>query len=686
MKSLRITAAILALAAAAAAQVGTNYAFSQTTGTYSPITGGTILGTATTANTMDDVTYVVPLPFGFLFDGAVQNSLSVQTNGWIGFSGTALGNSYTPLSSTLVTPGIISAVGRDLQGGYLTTGDRLLGGFDITNVSNVGPLQVGDVLVGTGIVAGTTITAINGNTITVNTAFTANSTGTAITGYGPWSEVRYETLGTAPNQIFVVQWSGFRRFGTTLTTNKDVTFNFQIRLHEATGKIEAVYGNCNSGTGTTTTALHHVGLRGPNNTFPANINNRANVKGVNDDWLNSNAGTTNAQGMLFNAAAPANVIPNGLTYSWDLPSGVPATNVTYGAGCYNLPRASFYQQFADAALASAALTGQSMTLSPVGGEYLALWGGGTYVAPSGNAAVLAVGDDGEVTQALSTAFPAPTGSTTDLRVHGNGIITLGSTAQTFPGTNNYTPTAAGFLAAGQTAFWSWHDYNASEAGSGAVKYEEALDGNNDLIAYITWDGVESYSTPTAANPSTLQFQLTLTGSNAGRATIVWQSIDADTTSTFGSGHLVGYSPGGANLDPGSVTLATALPIVTAPDVAALALSAAPTPVLGAAVTYTTSNIPASAVVSFEMISLGQVNPGVDLGYLGAPGCLQLVDLNTVATSLLFGNPSATFVLNVPTDPAFAGLPLNVQSASLVPSANAVGLITSNGVRSTIGNY
>jgi hypothetical protein len=42
------------------------------------------------------------------------------------------------------------------------------------------------------------------------------------------SSLRYQTIGTAPNRILVVQWSNFRRFVGT----GDV-FNFQIRLLEA---------------------------------------------------------------------------------------------------------------------------------------------------------------------------------------------------------------------------------------------------------------------------------------------------------------------------------------------------------------------------------------------------------------------------------------------------------------------
>jgi PKD repeat protein len=314
---------MLALAGFASAQMGVgSYSFTQSLGTYVPLSGGTVIATATSAVTLDDVTYAVPLPFTFTFDGVPQTAISVQTNGWLSFGSTLPATSYTPLSQTTALPGVVSAFGRDLQGGYVFAGTRTLGSDQLTNVNvtSNGPLQVGDTLVGTGIATGTTVLAIAGNVITMSANATATSTGTAVTAYGPWSEMRYETQGTSPNQVFVVQWSGFRRYGTTLTTTQDLTLNFQIRLYETTGVVEAVYGNCTPGV-TTFTTTSQVGLRGPNNTFPTNINNLQNTKGVNDDWLLSVPGTSNTSGMLFNNVAPANVITSGLTYQWGPPVG-----------------------------------------------------------------------------------------------------------------------------------------------------------------------------------------------------------------------------------------------------------------------------------------------------------------------------------------------------------------------------
>jgi hypothetical protein len=208
-------------------------------------------------------------------------------------------------------------------------------------------------------------------------------------------------------------------------------------------------------------------------------------------------------------------------------------------------------------------------------------------------------------------------------------------------------------------------------GSGSVKFEEV-----GGIAYVTWDGVYNFSGTTAADASTVQYQFDET---TGNVNIVFGSVSAN-----GAAWLVGYSTGGANLDPGSISFATALPIVTGPDISALALSAAPAPVIGTTMVYTIGNIPATAPVSALLISLGQVFPGIDLGFLGAPGCLQLIDLTSAAKIFLIGTPTITYSIAVPAVPSLAGLPLNAQAASLDPTANTLGVITSNGIHSVVG--
>ncbi|HEX5051218.1 MAG TPA: hypothetical protein VFZ65_05565 [Planctomycetota bacterium] len=481
---------------------------------------------------------------------------------------------------------------------------------------------------------------------------------------------------------FVVTWADAVQFNTVAPV-----FTIQAQLF-ATGEVTFYYSSTAASS-----AAAIVGV--------SEGNAIAAVPGV-DLSVGGNSGSTKLLYERFAAGAfdlanhCVGFEPSGGGYMQSI--GLPAAHTPYGQGCYEFALESFYQPFANAAAAAAALTGQSMVWTPTANGYLATWGGGTYQPPPGGAAVLAVGDDDEVTVTPSTPLPSPFGAASDLRVHGNAIISLGASPQTFPGApNNYTPTPSALLGASQTAFWSWHDYNTNEAGSGDVTYHEAV-VSGETIGYVTWDDVESWSQPGQANRSTLQFQLNLT---TGVVTLVWVDIDDNGTSPYGSGHLIGFSPGGPSFDPGPVTLATALPIQTMPDLAPLSLSAAPAPVStttsGTLVTYTTSNIPEAApgsgvYLGANILSFAGVpEPGVGLSFLGAPNCFAHILTINLIQAMVGAVPTLSVTLSVP-----AGVPEGTeifsQSIALVvpfslPNGqNAYGLTTSNGLRTRVSSF
>lgn len=431
-------------------------------------------------------------------------------------------------------------------------------------------------------------------------------------------------------------------------------------------------------------------------------NGIATVPGV-DLSAGGNSGSTQLLYQRFGAGA-FDLATDCLSFRPNVAGGYdqsvvqPAAHTSYGLGCYDFARETFYQLFPNAALAAPGLSGQSMVFTPAANGYAVTWGGGTYVAPGLGSTVLAVGDDNEVTVTPSVPLPTPFGPFSALRVHGNAIVSLGAVPQTFPGAPNvYTPTPAAVANAARTAFWAWHDYNSAEAGSGPVTYREVTLGGN-LVALVSWEGVENYSTPSAVNPSTMQFQLDLV---TGVVKIVWLTIDANPTSQFGSAHLVGFSTGGPSFLPSPITLATALPIQTLPDLPALALSASPAPIStagsGTVVTYTTSNIPEAAPGSGIYIAANILSPaaipapGVDLGFIGAPGCAVHVATLSLMQAMVVGVPTGSVTFTIP-----AGVPTGAeifsQSVSLVvpfslPNGqNAFGLTTSNGLRTTISSF
>ncbi|MGV8113461.1 MAG: choice-of-anchor J domain-containing protein [Lentimicrobium sp.] len=243
-------------------QVG-SYSFISSSGSYIPITGGTVIATATSASgagSLDDVNYTLEsgtIPFSFTFDGIGYTGLTINTNGYITFGATVpLTNGYTPISATTAYAGCIAAIGRDLNSLY--------------NVS------------------------------------------------GYTGEIRYETVNSSPNREFVVQFSNFRPYSTS-TTTPYWRWNFQIRLKED-NSINVVYDfNFN---GTPSSGSGQVGLRGANNSFPANVSNRLITTGTHT-WATSAPGISNSSTCSYSTTLlPA----SGLTFTWTPP--VPCTNPT----------------------------------------------------------------------------------------------------------------------------------------------------------------------------------------------------------------------------------------------------------------------------------------------------------------------------------------------------------------------
>ena len=232
------------------------YPFTQLTSTYTPITGGQVLGTATN----DDISFVdpafpaggattgvgFPIGFNFTYNGRVYDRFGVNSNGYIALGQSTLtpsvniASTYTPISSantaSLPLQNRISGFSRDLLG---------------------------------------------------------------YTG----STLRYQTIGTAPNRILVVQWSGYGRWPTTAG---DVV-NFQIRLNEVGNIIQVVYGTCSATS--TTNMSPQIGLRGD---AVSDFNNRTAVVA---NWTTTAAGTVNTATCTFsNTIRPA----SGTTFQWGL--------------------------------------------------------------------------------------------------------------------------------------------------------------------------------------------------------------------------------------------------------------------------------------------------------------------------------------------------------------------------------
>ena len=351
-------------------------------------------------------------------------------------------------------------------------------------------------------------------------------------------------------------------------------------------------------------------------------------------------------------------------------SGTAAQRSTYGTGCYRRP-ASLYESFATSAAFD--LSNNGFTMLPTGNGYLVLPAITGYVPPSTSATTLTLADDGQTPVTLASPFPYAGGVTTTLNVASNGIVSVatGNTA-------THTPSVTTFLAAPQTAWWNWHDYNPSITAGGRVKFEQI-----GATAYVTWDGVWDYSGTSAANANTFQFQF---DTSSGTVSLLFQTMSA-----LGNARLVGYSPGGPSMDPGNRDLSALIPLtLTLPaSEEPLALNASARPVLGTSIQIVTSN-ETGQNLGVNFLSPVQIPaPGVDLGVIGAPGCPALIDV-TQAIGNVIGNTGLPGIgmgitLPIPNNTALNGLAIFSQSIWLDPTANAFGITASNGLRLVLGN-
>ena len=136
--------------------------------------------------------------------------------------------------------------------------------------------------------------------------------------------LRYQQVGNE----FIIQWQNVRRYDVA-----GERISFQIRLNTATNEIQIVYGG--SIIPGSETVYPEIGLRGPDNTFATNVNNRE-IVAATGSWLNSVAGTSELSTCYYNSANAGTVPPVGGTFTWTakpdvLPTAMVSPNTS---GCY----------------------------------------------------------------------------------------------------------------------------------------------------------------------------------------------------------------------------------------------------------------------------------------------------------------------------------------------------------------
>jgi hypothetical protein len=343
-----------------------------------------------------------------------------------------------------------------------------------------------------------------------------------------------------------------------------------------------------------------------------------------------------------------------------------ATALPQGAGCL-AQFASFYEYIPTSAAFD--LSNNSLTMTSTGSGYVMTLGGGTYnpVGSLGTPTTLTLPDDGSVAA-----------GTLGLTVCSNGWVANG------PGNSTTWNIAVPLMLNNPSTAWlSWHDMNPTLAGSGQVKYEEA-----GTLAQVTYDGVWDFAGTSVADANNIQFQI---NTATGNVVICWGAMSP--LGASGIGHIIGYSPGGASVDPGNTDISAITAVVTyAADAPPLSLAGIGRPVQsGVAVNYdvTTGNIPASALIHMGIVGL--VNPAAPLFIFGMPGCFLNSSLDVLVGPTVFPGPSLTWTaLTLPAlPPAFVGFQFNAQGLIFGTPLNAAfgtGALTSNGMQMTVGTF
>lgn len=461
---------------------------------------------------------------------------------------------------------------------------------------------------------------------------------------------------TIPGKV-VVTWKNAVHYGQTTPI-----FTCQVQMF-STGEVRMFYdGRLQNTSGGGTVGIS-VGNAVGASTTPA---------------TDMSLGTGNSTlGLMFETFATINTfdlrtktlrfVPNGTNgYAQTLSDCVPASNAEFGRGC-TFVSATAYESFA-ANTIDLANTSFRLTPNASGGYSFGPGSGASRYTHT--VASLGLTDDSVATFALPSPLSYPGGTTSSLDICSNGYIWMQS-----PNTlADFSPTAAEMFSNPARLCPMWCD-GLPDATNNV--YAEAVGS----MAYITYSNVPIFGG--VGGVLDLQVQINLA---TGVIEVLYGSISC------GNVALVGWTTGtagGSVVDTGSRDWSSEIPggfSTVSVEQRGLALVASPVPTLGTTLTWTTSNIPASAVVTGQIVSFVGINLGVDLTSIGAPSCRQYVVSAAGTSLLLFGGPSVSTSLVIPNNSAFAGVSLYAQSVSLDPASNAFGAVFSNGTNSFLQSF
>ena len=368
----------------------------------------------------------------------------------------------------------------------------------------------------------------------------------------------------------------------------------------------------------------------------------------------------------------------GLHYSLGN-TGLAAIGESYGTGCYDDPT-SFYQDFDGGMFDMAGVADtsvESLMMVPNGlGGYAISPGSGLWSDETGNIAIgakpasteLTTGDD-FITQVTLPAnfgltYPGSLTEAVDLFICSNGFISPQATTNV-----DFSPSGAELLT--DAPRWSpcWKDLEPNAQGS--LHFDIDPSGS---ACYVTYYDIPDWG---LAGSSSNKFQIAFFA--GGPVEFRYEQMDIGGIST------VGFSSGNGAYDPGSMDLSFEMVrgFSTGRGAVAPILSATNRPVLGSSFELQTNNMPLTSIFGLNFLSFTQ-HAGLDMTSIGAPGCNQYAGADTAALILVNGG-KASRLITLPIDLRFLGMEIFSQSGAVTPTANALGLVVTNGLRLRLGD-
>ena len=415
-------------------------------------------------------------------------------------------------------------------------------------------------------------------------------------------------------------------------------------------------------------------------------------------------------GVLGPNAAPGGTAPStqpniGFEYTPDANSGRWEST---GDGCYELPFMLYEQIPANTnpidlintqytAILTASANGGFYQVIPTGIPYLPPPAGATNLTMGGTAATPVANSSGNLddctfgyTMLTPLPLPSPGGGlmATELGINSNGKIYFDTVA---PSATSYGYNGANY--GGITGFrdlatqWALFNCDLDPSVGGDIYVMEPSPNLGGVM--IWWDNVPNWPA-VAGVANSMSIEFTNDGSVVNIAYGAGLAADGG-----GNDAIVGFSAGNGEVVGGAIDW-SAIPatgVVSGDGSSAPTMALSARPVTSSVIDLVLGNLPAPLAPGIPRIGLfvlsanGPIPGGLDLGFVGMPGCSLYQAPDFVHTA--FENVAAPGDIRLPFAlPAavFSGFDIHVQGAALhaVLQPNALGMTVSNGVCLTLG--